>query len=104
MEKAPPAEPSVGPEDPTPPPAPIPSAGPAPPADALGPAPPAEDAFAPPVPDAGEGWQPPASPSRMIGLRLEIDPDSGALHIEVEGGPRVRVSREGESWRIDPLG
>ena len=44
-----------------------------------------------------------AGPRRVV-LRLEIDVDTGALEVEVEGGTRVRVVRDGLSWRIEPEG
>lgn len=104
---------AAAPAEPEPPAAPgatvfapiVPPAEPPPAAEAEAAPPqvPQEDPATPPGPETQE--QPAAGgPGRgKVALRVEIDLDSGDLHVGVEDGPGVRVSKDsGGAWKIEP--
>jgi len=44
---------------------------------------------------------PAAQPGSRLALRLEVDLDGGGLTVAVEGGPRARIVRDGDGWRVE---
>jgi hypothetical protein len=44
---------------------------------------------------------PDAQPGARLALRLEVDLDGGGITVAVEGGPRARIVRDGDGWRVE---